>query len=49
MSQYLPALLELQTYNSNDLVKSHQEDGKVKSSRCKARNSFQAVRRNLEE
>jgi hypothetical protein len=35
--------------NVHEIVKSHQEDGKVKSSRCKARTSFKAVRRNLEE
>jgi hypothetical protein len=33
----------------NGLVKSQQTDGTVKSSRCKARASSQAVRRNIEE
>jgi hypothetical protein len=31
------------------LVKSQQKDGTVKSSRCKARASFKAARRNIEE
>jgi hypothetical protein len=35
--------------NIDDLGKGHQADGKVKSSRCKARTSFQAAKRNLEE
>jgi hypothetical protein len=33
----------------DDLAKPQKTDGTVKSSRCKARTSFQAVRRNLEE
>jgi hypothetical protein len=37
------------SFNIDDLAKSHWDDGKVKSSRCKARTSFKAVRRNLEE
>jgi hypothetical protein len=35
--------------NADELVKSQQTDGTVKGSRCKARTSFKAVRRNLEE
>jgi hypothetical protein len=35
--------------NFDELVQSPQTDGTVKSSRCKARASFKAVRRNLEE
>jgi hypothetical protein len=33
----------------DDLAKSHQVDGKEKSSRCKACTFSQAARRNLEE
>ena len=35
--------------NSDRLAKSQQTDGTVKSSRCKARASFKAARRNIEE
>jgi hypothetical protein len=35
--------------NLHDPAKTHQKDGTVKSSRCKARASFKAARRNLEE
>jgi hypothetical protein len=35
--------------NTDELVKSQQTDGTVKSSRCKARTSSKAVRRHLEE
>jgi hypothetical protein len=36
-------------FSLDELVKSQQTDGTVKSSRWKARASFKAVRRNLEE
>jgi len=35
--------------NLDELVKSQQTDGTEKSSRCKARASFKAVTRNIEE